>query len=925
MNGLPAFAPPEAPMISFSCSHCGMKLKVKPEFAGRSSKCPTCKQPLVVPLADKTQADVAAGEIEGTSSSLVQAGVDGGVTLEQSARPGSRSVRELLARRPKGGERYIVEGEIARGGMGAVIRAVDCDIRREVAVKYLLDQSDPKKKARFVEEAQITGQLEHPNIVPIHELGVDAKKRLFFSMKMVKGRSLAQVLDELRQNPKTAEKEYSLGRLLNIIVNVCNALNYAHSCGVVHRDLKPANVMIGDFGEVYVMDWGLAKVLRGGTAAVGSAPMAALVTASPGPSSQNVSTSRSNKVVTSREAEADLTQEGAVLGTPVYMPPEQATGQVQAVDQRSDIYSLGAILYEMLALKPPVEREGGYLDVLMRVMQGEIVSPEQRNPQRARGGKIPKELSAIAMKALAKNPQDRYPTIEALRKDIERFQEGRSVSAKEDTKREMLVKFVKRNRGFSAGAVLSLTVLLCSVGVLAKAYAELKSERQARRDQGRASVPSFVRAGQMLLNESRFSDALAQADVALDFDPQAGEAKLLRGHALIGQLRYADAGNELDACLKLRPDDLGAKSLAERCKQINKENSAGLLALADELNRQKILTVADELTRQAGKLVKSRNELLPHYRKRIESVWKEPSGRLDVGDDGFRLDLGMCRQHVTDLSPLKGMPLVRLSLLQCDQVRDLSPLKGMPLTDLDLGSCKQISDLTPLQGMPLTRLNLDTCQQVRDLTPLRGMPLISLSLQDCGQVQDLTPLQGMKLTSLNLINTAVLDLMPLKGVPLTNLNLFGCGQVRDLTPLQGMKLTSLNLTNTAVLDLTPLKGLPLTTLSLHGCRQVSDLTQLKDLPLTSLDISHCDQVRDLTPLKGMRLTSLSFYNCGQARDVTPLQGMKLTFVLFTPQNIAKGMDVLRQMDSLKTIAVGSNAVRLKAEEFWKRYDAGEFK
>src|SRR5262249_47289615 len=173
-------------------------------------------------------------------------------------------IRDLLARRTKHSERYVIEKEIAHGGMGAVLRGVDCDIRREVAIKYMLDPNDPKKTARFVEEAQITGQLEHPNIVPIQELGVDPTKRLFFSMKMVKGRSLAQVLDELRKDPKRAEKEFSLARLLNVFVNVCHALAYAHSCGVVHRDLKPANVMVGDFGEVYVMDWGLAKVLGEG-------------------------------------------------------------------------------------------------------------------------------------------------------------------------------------------------------------------------------------------------------------------------------------------------------------------------------------------------------------------------------------------------------------------------------------------------------------------------------------------------------------------------------------------------------------------------------------------------------------------------------------------------------------------------------------
>ena len=194
-------------MISFSCSRCGMKLKVKDEFAGRSSRCPTCKQALVVPASDKTVANVEAGEIDGTDSSLAKVGHDGGVSLEPvtAVRAGQRSVQELLSRRTKKDGRYLVEQEIARGGMGVVLRAVDCDIRREVAVKYLLDQADSGKKARFVEEAQITGQLEHPNIVPIHELGVDARKRLFFSMKMVKGRSLAQVLDDLRQNANSRE------------------------------------------------------------------------------------------------------------------------------------------------------------------------------------------------------------------------------------------------------------------------------------------------------------------------------------------------------------------------------------------------------------------------------------------------------------------------------------------------------------------------------------------------------------------------------------------------------------------------------------------------------------------------------------------------------------------------------------------------
>jgi hypothetical protein len=195
-------------MIAFSCAHCGMKFQVKPEFAGRSTRCPTCKQPLLVPQEATVAWQTPSSHIDGPLSSLTRAGVASDVTLAAQAAhadtQAARPVAEVLATHKSSGQRYLLEGEIARGGMGAVLRAVDCDIRREVAVKYLLDQGSLAKKARFVEEAQITGQLEHPNIVPIHELGVDAKGRLFFAMKMVRGRSLQQVLQELRSTPHTS-------------------------------------------------------------------------------------------------------------------------------------------------------------------------------------------------------------------------------------------------------------------------------------------------------------------------------------------------------------------------------------------------------------------------------------------------------------------------------------------------------------------------------------------------------------------------------------------------------------------------------------------------------------------------------------------------------------------------------------------------
>ncbi|MHC4600979.1 MAG: serine/threonine-protein kinase, partial [Planctomycetota bacterium] len=160
-------------------------------------------------------------------------------------------------------DRYAVLQEIARGGMGAIMKILDQDILRPVAMKVVLGQRNPDVVSRFVEEAQITGQLEHPNIVPVHELGVNHEGKVFFTMKLVRGESLEAVLDQLADGDAATTEAYPLARLLRIFLKVCDAVAFAHSKGVIHRDLKPDNVMVGNFGEVLVMDWGLAKIRSG--------------------------------------------------------------------------------------------------------------------------------------------------------------------------------------------------------------------------------------------------------------------------------------------------------------------------------------------------------------------------------------------------------------------------------------------------------------------------------------------------------------------------------------------------------------------------------------------------------------------------------------------------------------------------------------
>jgi serine/threonine-protein kinase len=232
--------------------------------------------------------------------------------------------------------RYLVLGEIARGGMGVVLKGRDPDLGRDVAIKVLLPghAGDPSLVRRFVEEAQIGGQLQHPGILPVHELGLDADSRPYFTMRLVKGRTLAALLEE-RPDPT-----HDLGRFLSVFEQVCQTIAYAHARGVIHRDLKPSNVMVGAFGEVQVVDWGLSKVLRQG--GEGEA-----VTREESPGDEP-------RVTTIRTTGGDAgSQSGAIIGTPSYMSPEQARGEVEALDEQSDVFALGAILCEVLTGQPP--------------------------------------------------------------------------------------------------------------------------------------------------------------------------------------------------------------------------------------------------------------------------------------------------------------------------------------------------------------------------------------------------------------------------------------------------------------------------------------------------------------------------------------------------------------------------------------------
>ncbi len=358
-------------------------------------------------------------------------------------------------------ERYTIRREVARGGMGVIYEVWDEDLGRALAMKVI---QNPAGVERFLEEARITGRLDHPGVLPVHELGLDAEGRAFFTMPLIEGKDLERVL----RDAISGEEGWSLTRAIEVLVKVCDTLAYAHSRGVIHRDLKPQNIMVGRFGETYVMDWGLARTL-GETAAVRARE--------PG-HPDDAGAFRS----------PHRTWAGTVLGTPAYMPPEQAAGDLDALDERSDVYAVGGMLYTLLTGKRPYASSGSGKS------SREIVDSVRAGPparvQELNRGATP-ELVAICERAMARAKEGRYSTMKELSDDLRAFLEGRVVRAYRTGAMAELQKWVARNRAVAAAAMLALVALAGFLFWREVTRSEIEDERNQK-------GAALVRAGTAL-------------------------------------------------------------------------------------------------------------------------------------------------------------------------------------------------------------------------------------------------------------------------------------------------------------------------------------------------------------------------------------------------------------------------------------------
>jgi serine/threonine-protein kinase len=541
------------------CSTCGSRIPANI----RGGHCPRCL------LQQALESDAPIQEL-GSNDTTLHASVRPGSVLD-TIRATTGAVPCVLLRDTDIGEepspvihptsghdtstRYRIDGEIARGGMGAVLKGRDPDIGRDVAIKVLREdlRDNGDLVHRFVEEAQIGGQLQHPGVVPIYELGTFADKRPFFSMKLVKGQTLTDLL-EARSTPAD-----DLPRFLSIFASMAQTMAYAHTRGVIHRDLKPSNVMVGSFGEVQVMDWGLAKVLaRGGR--VNDAKAGKEI-----PPEALIATARSG-------SELDLSRPGSTMGTPSYMAPEQARGDTKLINERADVFALGSILCEILTGSPAFTGRDSN-EILRKSARGDTADALLR----LAGSGAESELIALARACLAVEPRDRPHDANGVSERITAYLAGAQerVQAAERERAVAVARAIEERRRrrvqLALAASIMATALLGGGG-----WAWITTQHQNRLAATARRVDESLLAATNAAVEARNAPA---ADLAV--------AKWTEARAAARQAQALLADGEADETLRHRVEaalfeiDRGESDANKRAEQVAKDRA--LVARLEEV------------------------------------------------------------------------------------------------------------------------------------------------------------------------------------------------------------------------------------------------------------------------------------------------------------------------------------------------------
>jgi eukaryotic-like serine/threonine-protein kinase len=736
------------------------------------------------------------------------------------------------------GQHYRVRRLLGRGGMGIVFAAEDTRLGRMVALKVLKPglAAEPDARQRFLREARAMAALPgNPHLVPIYDVG-EVNGLPFLAMELLQGAPL----DERLANgpPLTIAEIIHFGR------GIASGLGAAHEHGLIHRDIKPANI------------WLEARSEGRGTreATSGSSLDPRLSSLAPRPSSLAPRVKILDfGLARPAEENVKLTRSGVIAGTPAYLSPEQA--QDQPLDARTDLFSLGCVLYELCAGKPPFRGRTAF--ALLNAITTSVPAP-----LRTVRPELPPALADLIMKLMAKRPADRPRSAQLVVERLDALAESPPARppARQPSRR---------------GLVALLTAVAATI-LIAAAVLHVRTSKglvEIRTDDPKIRV-TVEQDGELIT----ILDPVSKQQVEL----RAGEY----------QVKLLPEGTGL----QLSTDHFTLRRGGKEVLTVRRLDDMPKGADAAWLRQVAALEANEQVKAVIERLRKLNPEFKTDVRHKIE--------------DGVVRELVFSADNIHDISPVRA--LTGLRVLTCEsenkntgRLTDLNPLKGLKLTRLDCNNTG-VADLSPLAGMPLTYLRCGYCP-LKDLSPLRAAPLETL-VCDSTRVSDLTPLTGRPLLWLNCAKTPIADLTPLRGLKLNTL-LCDYTLVQDLAPLAGMPLTRLNCGVTQVSNLAPLKGLSLKLLGI-GQTPVKDLSPLKGMKLEVLWANHT-AVADLSPLQGMPLNTM-WCGVSKVRDLSALAGMPLNDVSFD-LHADTDLKVLRAIASLQTIN------GQPAAEFWRKH------
>ena len=614
-------------------------------------------------------------------------------------------------------ERYQTLEIIDSGGVKNIYQMMDKHTGRILARAELKTSDSPAlERARVINEARLTARLEHPHIIPIHDINCSDENEPFFTMKLLKGENLAEVLAKLHKDLPDYREKYSLYSLLDIFNKICSAVEYAHSKGIIHLDLKPENIHIGDYGEVFVVDWGLARETK--------------IT------NENICFDKLRDMLNLKQVSS--------MGTPGYMSPEQITQSDSELDERTDIYALGAILYSLLSLTRPCLATSTD-KIISETLANKFVSPIER----AKGLSIPLALNAVVCKAMSKQASERYQSVHELATEIKAFLGGYATLAEQAGLMHNIYLLYKRNqvRFQLAGFFILLISVLSSLFVIrlkeseqeARAHEseaiknlqrfetariERQQERSEKKKLLRNAAPIILKGQHLYQVDLEYETARKLMMVFLNLTPNDAEGNLELARLLMSEFKFQEALYYFNKSQRLgHPFELREKHLLETCQKLNQ-------------------FVRDHQPKPSEIILKL-TELNP-----FEHVNAYACLRFHKGQQNINIKKRTAEQILAIRNQCSIKPFIMdqnqqfILSLNHPEIKHLSGITGFPIKEIDLSN-SSVFHLRYLQRSQLKKINISNTP-INDLSPLYGLPLEELIMRNIFCIVDFRKIKTLK-------------------------------------------------------------------------------------------------------------------------------------------------------------------------------------